>query len=55
MTITDEQTIDADTGRVTCPVVTWNLAGYRPHHAAHGGPNRFLVAGYHDTALRVLP
>ncbi len=53
--LTDEQTSDSDSGLIRCPVVTWNLAGYQPHHAAHGSRNRFFVAGYNDTALQLLP
>jgi hypothetical protein len=36
-------------------VITWNLAGYRAHHAAHGSHNRYLVAGVTDTVLQTLP
>lgn len=53
--LTDEQTSDTDHGDVGCPVVTWNLAGYGTHQAHHGIRNRYLVAGYSDTALQTLP
>lgn len=53
--ITDEQAHDTDPGASTIPVVTWNVAGYDRHHAQHGLKNRYLVAGFSDTALRTLP
>lgn len=53
--ITDEQAQDRDDGSITIPVVTWNIGGYRPHHAEHGARNRLFVAGYNDTVLQVLP
>lgn len=53
--ITDEQSSSGDDGSIRVPVITWNLAGYQAHHAAHGAHNRFLVAGYSDTALQTLP
>lgn len=55
--ITDEQAHDRDTGAITAPVVTWNLAGYRYHHADHGSrrPNRLLVSGVGDSAIQMLP
>lgn len=53
--ITDEQTFDQDHGLIKKPVITWNLAGFKAHHATHGQNNRYLVAGYNDTALQVLP
>lgn len=53
--LTDEQTADADSGQVTVPVVTWNLAGYGQHQAHHGQRNRYLVSGYSDSALQTLP
>lgn len=53
--ITDEQTSDGDDGYVTCPVITWNLGGYQPHHAKHGAKNRHFVAGYTDSVLQMLP
>ena len=52
--ITDEQAHDSDTG-IAVPVVTWNLAGYRPHHASHGQANRFLISGVTDRAMQLLP
>lgn len=51
---TDEQSGDADRGEATT-VITWNLAGYQPHHAAHGKRNRLHVAGYSDAVLQTLP
>lgn len=53
--ITDEQAADGDDNAIRVPVITWNLAGYQAHHAQHGRANRYLVAGYNDTALQVLP
>lgn len=53
--LTDEQAHDHDDGSLRCPVITWNLAGYKPHHAAHGQSNRYLVAGFNDSAIQVLP
>lgn len=53
--ITDEQSSDNDDGSITCPVITWNLAGGVRHHTHHGKRNRFLVSGYSDTALQTLP
>lgn len=53
--LTDEQTSDRDSGEITCPVVTWNLAGTSRHQARHGSRNRYLVSGYSDTALETLP
>lgn len=53
--ITDEQTSDHDSGAIKVPVISWNLSGYAAHHAQHGRANRYLVAGYNDTALQVLP
>lgn len=53
--LTDEQAHDFDDGTIRCPVITWNLAGYKPHHAAHGQANRYLVAGFNDSAIQVLP
>lgn len=53
--ITDEQAHDSDTGAIKVPVITWNVAGYRPHHANHGTPNRAFVAGIGDQAFKVLP
>lgn len=54
--ITDEQAQDdPDPGASTIPVVTWNVAGYGRHHAPHGQKNRYLVAGFSDTALKTLP
>lgn len=52
--VTDEQAHDSDPGLPT-PVVTWNLAGYRPHQAAHGTANRFLISGVTDRAMQLLP
>ena len=48
------QSGDADRGEATT-VITWNLAGYQPHHAAHGKRNRLHVAGYSDAVLQTLP
>lgn len=53
--ITDEQAHDTDNGIIHVPVVTWNLAGYRGHHANHGRANRYLVAGFNDSAIQILP
>ncbi|MEM9652231.1 MAG: TROVE domain-containing protein [Actinomycetota bacterium] len=52
--ITDEQAHDTDPG-IRKPIVTWNLAGYRPHHAPHGTANRFLIGGVTDRAMQLLP
>lgn len=53
--ITDEETSDVDDGSVTCPVITWNVAGFKHHQAEHGKRNRFFVAGYNDSVLQTLP
>lgn len=54
--ITDEQTSDRESGALgNIPVITWNLAGYQPHHAAHDGRRRAFIAGYSDSAIQVLP
>lgn len=53
--ITDEQSHDRDGGRIEAPIITWNLAGYRPHHSNHGSSRRFLVSGVGDNALQMLP
>ena len=53
--ITDEQTSDRDGSGIDIPVITWNLAGYRPHHAPHGDRKRMFVGGYSDVVLQTLP
>ena len=55
--ITDEQSSDRDghPSLAMTPVITWNIAGYQAHHSAHNGVNRFLVSGFNDQALKVLP
>lgn len=53
--ITDEQAQDRDPGGSIIPVVSWNVAGYNRHQAAHGTKNRYLVSGFSDTALKTLP
>lgn len=55
--LTDEQHNSGsnDNGTIKVPVVTWNLAGYRGHHADHGTGNRLLVSGVSDQAIQVLP
>lgn len=53
--LTDEQAHDADGGTIHAPVITWNLAGYKAHHADHGRLNRYLVAGFNDSAIQILP
>jgi hypothetical protein len=53
--LTDEQSMDRDDGSIQVPVITWNLASYNVHHAAHGAKNRYLVGGVTDTVLQTLP
>ncbi|OKJ15913.1 TROVE domain-containing protein [Kitasatospora sp. CB01950] len=37
------------------PVYTWNLAGYRPGHAASGTAHRHTFGGLTDAAFRLIP
>ena len=53
--ITDEESGDSDTGSVNVPVITWNVAGYKEHHAAHDGRKRLFVAGVNDQVMQTLP
>ncbi len=53
--LTDEQAFGGDGGNIRVPVITWNLAGYSAHHANHGVANRYLVSGFNDSAIQVLP
>ena len=51
--LTDEQTADRDTGVITCPVYTFNLAGYRAAQS-HSVGNRFTVGGLTDAGFRMI-
>lgn len=51
--LTDEQAHDSDTGGGV--VFTFNLAGYRLMHAAHGVKGRYLFAGLNDAAFKLIP
>jgi hypothetical protein len=53
--LTDEQTSVRDTSIVNVPVVTWNVAGYAVAHAQHGSHNRFVVGGFSDQILDLIP
>lgn len=53
--ITDEQSNDSDRGTIRQPVITWNVAGYKVHQAAHNAHNRLFVAGVSDLVMQTLP
>lgn len=62
--ITDEQAYPIGGGRYGyraasrdygVPTITWNIGGYRAHHAPHGNDNHYAIGGYSDQPLRMLP